>query len=279
MQDFFQLHPRMAFIFYHIRKLCTMKGKIILAALTAATLMTSCVSSKKYKEELSNRERLQKEYAALQADYNTLKSENDKLASNSTLAIKEKEDALNKEAARLNEMKDLIEAQRDAIRNLKKEVCSALKCFTPDELSVEVKDGKLYVSMSDKLLFPSGSDQVNKRGREAISMLAAVLNNSDLEIMVEGHTDNVPIRTGRNKDNWDLSVHRATTVTRIMTENGIPRERIIASGRGEFHPVADNSNANGRQLNRRTEIVLAPRLDKLWKLTEQTDIASTPSSE
>jgi len=106
-------------------------------------------------------------------------------------------------------------------------------------------------------------------------MLAAVLANSDLEIMVEGHTDPVPISTERNKDNWDLSAHRATSVTRIMTENGIPAERIIASGRGQFHPLASNETTTGRQLNRRTEIVLAPKLDKLWKLTEQEEIPSS----
>jgi chemotaxis protein MotB len=116
---------------------------------------------------------------------------------------------------------------------------------------------------------------VNKRGKEAIGMLAAVLRNSDLEVMVEGHTDPVPINTSRNPDNWDLSVHRATSVTRIFTENGIPAQRIIASGRGPFHPVAENETSEGRQMNRRTEIVLAPKLDKLWKLTEQEEIKTS----
>jgi chemotaxis protein MotB len=179
------------------------------------------------------------------------------------------------EQKKMKDMKALVDEERDAIRKLKQDVCSALKCFTPDELKIEVRNGKLYVSMSDKLLFPSGSDVVNQRGKEAIAMLADVLKNSDLEIMVEGHTDPVPIHSERNRDNWDLSVHRATSVTRIFTENGIPAERIIASGRGQYHPLADNETAEGRQENRRTEIVLAPKLDKLWKLTEQEDITTT----
>ena len=100
-------------------------------------------------------------------------------------------------------------------------------------------------------------------------MLAAVLKNSDLEIMVEGHTDDVPINTSRNKDNWDLSAHRATSATRIMIDNGVAPQRLLATGRSEYHPLAENSTSEGRQTNRRTEIVLAPKLDKLWKLTEQ----------
>ena len=220
-------------------------------------------------------------YSQLQNDYNSLQSDKQKseaMASQTMMQNQKEIDSKNKalldEQQKLQEMKALIDAQRNAIQNLKKEVCSALKCFTPDELTIEIREGKLYVSMSDKLLFPSGSDVVNSRGREAISMLAAVLENSDLEIMVEGHTDNVPIRTSRNRDNWDLSAHRATNVTRIFVENGIKAERIIASGRGEFHPLESNTNADGRQSNRRTEIVLSPKLDKLWKLTEQETTTS-----
>jgi chemotaxis protein MotB len=242
-------------------------------------LFTSCVSNRKYKEAISSRDNLQQQYSNLQAENDRLQNENQQLQASRQTAINEKETALNEEKKKLQDMKSLIDAQRDAIRNLKKEVCSALKCFTPDELTIEVRDGKLYVSLFDKLLFPSGSDAVNDRGKEAISMLAAVLANSDLEVMIEGHTDTVPIHNGRNKDNWDLSVHRATSVSRIMMDNGISANRIIASGRSKFHPVASNETANGRQQNRRTEIVLAPKLDKLWKLTEQEDIPTAESKQ
>jgi chemotaxis protein MotB len=252
--------------------------KIIIGVFILAGLLLSCVSNKKYKDAVSTKESLQQLYNNLQADNEKLQRENKMLQTaslNKQTALEDKEIALNNEEKKLQDMKALIDAQRAAIRNLKQDVCSALKCFTPDELSIEVRDGKLYVSLSDKLLFPSGSDVVNARGKEAIATLATVLKNSDLEVMVEGHTDPVPITSSRNKDNWDLSAHRATSVTRIFTENGIPPQRLIASGRAFYHPVASNDNAEGRQSNRRTEIVLAPKLDKLWKLTEQEDISTS----
>ncbi|HLG33866.1 MAG TPA: OmpA family protein [Bacteroidia bacterium] len=251
--------------------------RIFIAAILI-TSISACISSKKYKDEVARREAVEKREMALQEDYQKLSKDLKQLqgkASAGERELTEKERMLADEQRRMAEMKALVDGQRNAIRNLKQEVCSALKCFTPEELQIEVRNGKLYVSISDKLLFPSGSDVVNKRGMEAIAMLAAVLRNSDLEVMVEGHTDPVPINTSRNHDNWDLSVHRATSVTRIFTENGIPAQRIIASGRGPYHPLAENETAEGRQVNRRTEIVLAPKLDKLWKLTEQEDVTTT----
>jgi chemotaxis protein MotB len=246
--------------------------KITIAIFISALTFTGCVSSKKYKEATAREQNLEQRLNNLQADYDKLKSENQNLQT--TLAssqndLQSKDASLAGEQKKLQELRALVDAERNAIKNLKQEVCSALKCFSPDELSIEIREGKLYVSLSDKLLFPSGSDAVNKRGKEAISMLANVLKNSDLEVMVEGHTDPVPISSSRNKDNWDLSAHRATSVTRIMIDNGITPERLLATGRSEFHPLAENKTSEGRQTNRRTEIVLAPKLDKLWKLTEQ----------
>jgi chemotaxis protein MotB len=255
--------------------------KIILFLAAVAVSLGSCVSSKKYKDQVSRNNELEQRNNELRADNSKLHGDINQLKStlsSSEQSLTNKDRMLADEQKRMQELKALVDDERDAIRKLKQEVCSALKCFTPDELSIEVRNGKLYVSMSDKLLFPSGSDVVNQRGREAITMLAEVLKNSDLEVMVEGHTDPVPIHTERNKDNWDLSVHRATSVTRIFTENGIPSQRIIASGRGFYHPVAENESAEGRQMNRRTEIVLAPKLDKLWKLAEAEDIKTTTTS-
>ncbi len=187
------------------------------------------------------------------------------------LAEKEKELERNRET--LDELKKIVGLQQQAVYNLKQQVCDALKCFTPEELNVEVKNGKLYVSLSDKLLFPSGSDKVDHRGIDAISRLSGVLKESDMEIMIEGHTDTVPILNTRNKDNWDLSAHRATSVARLFSENGIRPDRLIAAGRSKYLPVSDNQSEVGRQLNRRTEIVLAPKLDKLWELTESDNLA------
>src|SRR2546427_12454225 len=135
------------------------------------------------------------------------------------MTCKTKMHRITDEQKKLQDLRALVDAERNAIKNLKQEVCSALKCFSPDELSIEIRNGKLYVSMSDKLLFPSGSDAVDKRGKEAIATLAAVLTKNPVEIIIEGHTDKVPISSARNKDNWDLSVHRATSVTRIFTED------------------------------------------------------------
>ncbi|HWY38237.1 MAG TPA: OmpA family protein [Bacteroidia bacterium] len=260
-------------------------GKILLAAWFTTALLASCVSKHKYHEALTANKNQQEQYARLTDSYNALEKEKEKLQASTSEELSKKqkelekdEKALKEREKKIKELSDVMSAQRDAVANLKKEVCSALKCFTPDELTVEVREGKLYVSMADKLLFPSGSDKVDERGKQAISMLAAVLANSDMEIMVEGHTDNVPINTLRYKDNWDLSVDRATSVVRIFTDNNIPSRRIIASGRGEYHPIAGNETEKGRGQNRRTEIVLAPKLDKLWQLTNQGEIEGVSHS-
>jgi len=140
--------------------------------------------------------------------------------------------------------------------------------FNSDELSVEVKNGKVYVSMSDKLLFKSGSAAVEAKGKEAIKLLAGVLEkNQDIDILIEGHTDNVPIKTAVYRDNWDLSVARATSIVRILTdEYKIIPTRLTASGKGEFWPRATNETPEGRASNRRTEIILSPKLDEIMQL-------------
>ncbi len=124
--------------------------------------------------------------------------------------------------------------------------------------------------MSDKLLFESGSARVDKRGKEALAKLAEVLNKqTDIDVFIEGHTDTQPIHTAQFKDNWDLSVLRATSVVRILTEEyQVKPLQIQPTGRGEFMPVADNESAEGRSLNRRTEIIMAPKLDKLMQLLQ-----------
>jgi len=190
-----------------------------------------------------------------------------------SMAVKNKKLADNENTFR--ELKNIVAMQQQAVYDLEQQVCEALKCFTPDELKVKVRNGKLYVSLSDKLLFPTGSDKVNERGKLAIKQLSDVLKNSKLEIIVEGHTDKVPIHNARNHDNWDLSVHRATSVTRLLMENGIEAQRITAAGHSKFAPVATNKTEAGRQKNRRTEIVLAPNLDKLWELTAKQNFTNS----
>ena len=191
-------------------------------------------------------------------------SEQEKL----NMLLKDKMDKLAEREATINELQAEIKAQNDRVSALLQSVKDALLGFSTDELTVTQKDGKVYVAMSDKLLFESGSAQVNKQGKEALGKLAEVLKKqNDIDVFIEGHTDTKPIKTVQFKDNWDLSVVRATSVVRILTKDyGVNPLQIVPSGRGEFMPVADNETADGRARNRRTEIIMAPRLDKLMDI-------------
>lgn len=191
-------------------------------------------------------------------------SEQEKL----NMLLKEKMDKLAEREATINELQAEIKAQNDRVSALLQSVKDALLGFSSDELTVTQKDGKVYVAMSDKLLFESGSAQVNKQGKEALGKLAEVLKKqNDIDVFIEGHTDTKPIKTVQFKDNWDLSVVRATSVVRILTKDyGVNPLQIVPSGRGEFMPVDDNETADGRARNRRTEIIMAPRLDKLMDI-------------
>lgn len=171
----------------------------------------------------------------------------------------------------LAEIDKLKGAEQDTYNNkLKNSLKEALTGFNADELNVEVRNGKIYVSMSDKLLFRSGSATVEEKGKTALRVLANVLEkNKEVEILIEGHTDNLPIKTAAYKDNWDLSTARATSIVRILsTDYKIAPSRLSASGRGEHHPVANNKTADGRAKNRRTEVILTPQLDALYKILE-----------
>lgn len=168
------------------------------------------------------------------------------------------------------ELQNVISEQNQKVKNLLNSVKDALKGFSSDELTVRQEGGKVYVAMSDKLLFESGKAVVNQQGKEALGKLAEVLNKqTEIEVMIEGHTDNVPIKTAVYQDNWDLSVIRATSVVRILTETyAVNPLQIQPCGRGEYKPVADNESAEGKSKNRRTEIIMAPKLDKLFQMLE-----------
>ncbi len=239
-------------------------------------------SSKRYRKSLMERDslcNLTKEQKAqlnkLNTDYSDLSTKYDNLqtASGSQLNkmstdLGNKQATINQKDARLRQLEAILNRQDSVLAALNSSVKNALLGFNPDELSVEMKNGKVYVSLSDKLLFKSGDANVEVKGKEALKKLAEVLNkNSDVSISIEGHTDNVPIKTAVYKDNWDLSAARATNVVRLLSdEYGMDAHRLTASGRGEYFPVADNSTAEGKAKNRRTEIVLSPKLDVLMKL-------------
>ena len=170
------------------------------------------------------------------------------------------------------ELQRMIAQQNQKVADLLSSVKDALLGFSSDELTVREQDGKVYVAMSDKLLFESGKAVVNEQGREALGKLAGVLNKqSDIDVYIEGHTDNVPIKTAVFQDNWDLSVIRATSVVRILTETyGVNPLQIQPCGRGEYKPVDVNTTPEGKARNRRTEIIMAPQLDKLFKMLEES---------
>jgi chemotaxis protein MotB len=178
---------------------------------------------------------------------------------------------LEKRDARLIELERILFRKDSAVNALKTKIAGALTGFGKEDLDVTIRNGKVYVSMEEKLLFKSGSTAVDPKGVEALKKLGHVLEqNNDINITIEGHTDNVPYKSGMGmNDNWDLSVMRSTSIIRILTTNSkIEPKRITASGRGEYSPIASNGNSESRAKNRRTEIILTPKLDEIFKILE-----------
>ena len=183
--------------------------------------------------------------------------------------LKKKNEELLAQQQKLQQLQDVLAQQNLRSKQLRDKMTDALKGYNSSDLSITQKNGKLYVRLSENLLFPSGSAEVNPKGVEALAKLAAVLNlNGDVAVNIEGHTDSIPIR-GRYKDNWDLSTARATSIVRILTENyKVDPLRVVASGHSYYDPVDSNSTPEGRARNRRTEIILSPKLDEMYKLLE-----------
>jgi chemotaxis protein MotB len=177
---------------------------------------------------------------------------------------------LDKKNAKLAELEKVLDAQKKIVQDLKNKVSEALLGFENNGLTVTNKNGKVYVSLEEKLLFKTASWDIDANGRNALKKLAVVLEkNPDIQVTIEGHTDNVPYYpgTGQLKDNWDLSVKRATTVVRVILEGSkIKPGRLTAAGRGEYAPVETDDTPESRQKNRRTEIILTPDLTGLYDL-------------
>lgn len=214
---------------------------------------------------------LDNEKASLQDDKTTLENQNLVGQNNLQTLANESKLTIEEQAMRLKRLEDIIQNQRNIMTSLKNSITEALINYKSDELSVYQKNGNVYVSLQEKLLFKSGSDAVDPKGKEALKTLAQVLNTTkDINVIIEGHTDNVPISTKRYQDNWDLSTARATTIVRILTQdNSFDKTRITASGRSQFHPVQTNDTEAGRAGNRRTEVILSPNLKELYKLLNQ----------
>lgn len=172
------------------------------------------------------------------------------------------------QAKRLKALQTMVQSQKDAMNSVKNQVANALMNYNTDELEVYIKDGNVYVSLQEKLLFKSGSAEVDPKGKEALKKLAEVLITTlNVTVLIEGHTDNVPIKTKLFKDNWDLSTARATSIVRILTvDNGFDAGRVAASGRASFHPVKPNDTEVGRAYNRRTEVILSPNLQEIFNV-------------
>ena len=260
---------------------CVTKKKFMLAELAATAskdslqgLLTDCRNtgnqmSVQIKNLMRDTTKMGNSIRQYQSMLNVNMTEQEKL----NALLNQKKNELNERERTINELQQMINAQNEKVRKLLSSVKDALLGFSSDELTVREKDGKVYVAMSDKLLFQSGSARLDKRGEEALGKLAEVLNKqTDIDVFIEGHTDNKPINTVQFKDNWDLSVIRATSVVRILIKNyNVNPLQIQPSGRGEYMPVDDNETAEGRSKNRRTEIIMAPKLGKLFQMLQSTE--------
>lgn len=232
--------------------------------------------------------KLQSSYDALEANSSSALAENSKRNRELLAELENKEKALATEKARLEKLeKDLaarskrvdelegVIAAKDAKMNaLKNSLSRALTNFEGKGLTVEQRDGKVYVSMENKLLFSSGSWSVGTEGKRAVAQLASVLaDNPDIAVLIEGHTDNVPYGgNGQLTDNWDLSTKRATAIVQLLRQNAdIDPQNLTAAGRGEYAPIAGNDTADGRAKNRRIEVILTPKLDEINKLLQEIE--------
>ncbi|HBF20622.1 MAG TPA: cell envelope biogenesis protein OmpA [Cryomorphaceae bacterium] len=209
-------------------------------------------------------DRLNKLQVELQAKEDSLNTEQDRMAYLSQ--------ELQKREARVYELESLISRKDSTVNYVRKRISDALLNFNGKGLTIEQRNGKVYVSLENSLLFPSASWTVDQKGKQALEQLAVVLaENPDLNVMVEGHTDNDEFN-GRTavKDNWDLSVMRATSIVKILTANpGVDPKKITAAGRSEYLPLVPNDSPEGKAKNRRTDIIITPNLGELVDLLEE----------
>jgi chemotaxis protein MotB len=285
-----------------------MKLRSFLLPVAAPLLLASCVSSKKFKTKVLELEQLQTRYtqaqsdlaacnndkadmqrknASLENDISNLNKQADFLKQNNTQALKQLEDMSVISASQAESIKKSMEnigakdayiqtlqqqmAQKDSLNmalvmNLK----GAVGNMDDKDINIKVDKGVVFIDISDKLLFKSGKYEVTADAKTVLGKVAAVLKNqTDIEFMVEGHTDNVAYKSPVLLDNWDLSVKRATSVVRILQKDyGLDPAKIAAAGRAEYQPIADNSTPEGKAANRRTRIVILPQLDQFFKLLE-----------
>jgi chemotaxis protein MotB len=285
-----------------------MNCKQVLFTGLSSVLLFSCVSSKKYKGEIAKYNELSGNYSKLQGDLkgcedakaeyarnktsleseiDNLKKQNEYLKANNTQALKQLQDLSvisSSQAESIKKSLDNIGAKDLYIQDLQASMArkdslnmalvmnlkGAIGNLADEDINIKVDKGVVYIDISDKLLFNSGSYVITPQATEVLGKVAKVLlAQPDIEFMVEGHTDNIKFAKGVLLDNWDLSVHRATSVVRILQNKyGLNPAHIAAAGRGEYLPVAPNDTPAGRAANRRTRIVILPQLDQFFKLLE-----------
>jgi len=285
-----------------------MKCKQVLFTGLSSLLLFSCVSSKKYKGEIAKYNELNGSYIKVQGDLKScedakaeyarnktaleneianLKKQNDFLKENNTTALKQLQDLSvisSTQAESIKKSLDNIGAKDAYIQDLQASMArkdslnmalvmnlkGAIGNLADEDINIKVDKGVVYIDISDKLLFNSGSYDITTKAKDVLGKVAKVLKaQPDIEFMVEGHTDNVKFAKGVLLDNWDLSVHRATAVVRVLqNQYGLNPAHIAAAGRGEYLPVAPNDTPAGKAANRRTRIVILPQLDQFFKLLE-----------
>jgi chemotaxis protein MotB len=268
----------------------------------SSVMIFSCTSTKKLKKCTDNNARLDSSYRVLQGDYNFCKEQH--AADMAKIGVLESQlaDAKANSNQMLNQMKDLSIISGTQAESIKKSLDnigvkdayitelqkamnrkdsmnmalvinlkSAIGNLSDKDINIKVDKGVVYVDISDKMLFKSGSWDVTEQASDVLGKVAKVLTSQpDIEFMVEGHTDNVPFKHGDLEDNWDLSAKRATSVIRILQNKyGVPPSHMTAAGRGEYLPIAANDSKEGKATNRRTRIVILPQLDQFFKLLEK----------
>lgn len=274
--------------------------KIFLLMVLASLVLSSCVSNKKYAELEDNYTKKSQELvdtkaelmkcqvenesriAALNQQITDLKADKEKTleyVDNLTVLSKSASDNIKETLAQMGKKDEYIQyiqkavSKKDSINlALGFKLKSVLKDgFSDEDINVSVEKTVVYINISDKLLFKSGSSTISSRAKDVLGKVAEVISaQPNLEVMVEGYTDNKPINTNCIKDNWDLSVDRSTAVIRVLqNEFNIQPARLVAAGRSEYSPVASNDTVEGRAKNRRTRIVLMPKLDQFFELLEQ----------
>ena len=269
---------------------------------TVSILLASCVSQKKYQELETLQQNTKNNLNSASVQLNTCKEEKEaaltsieslkdqvrflkennqglinNLGNLTTLSQKGAEnlekslESMKEKDVRIQKMQDAVTRKDSVTLALVTSLKGVLGNLSDDDIEVNVEKGVVYVSISDKLLFSSGSYMITKRAKDVLGKVAEVVNNRpDLEFMVEGHTDNVPIKTDAILDNWDLSVKRATAVVRILQNDfSVAPERMTAAGRSSYIPLLDNDSPSNRAKNRRTRIVVIPKLDQFYDLIEQ----------